>query len=301
METATVLPRNIETETDLIGAIEPCYLLVVRCSPRGGLRYERSAVEVAYTPEGEEVSEWDTTRTVADADERREASRLAGDIKRRLERLGRHTEFGVLIRLDRRDEVRETLDQARFEAEEFNKRSTHTWVGLRVVQAQVRGENEDVLRGLVDDLRGNLRRLGDAVSSADVKSIRDIARRLRGYDELLPNVQASALQTAIESARQQATEARRLLEEEGEKLASVQARMDSSPIDVARFALLDPPTEDGTEEASSRLQEATGADAALRVAGIAWGSQAGEEAPQDVAQDLVDRIRRVIDDEGGDQ
>jgi len=259
--------------------MKPCYLLNVRCSVHGGLTYRRSDEDVVTEDEREEAT-WTTDRVIQNRAEYNKAQALRNRIKRAIANLGVPGDLGIFCTRDSRREIDKAVRKWTVKIDKFNQEAQHSVIRFRVARWKVEGENEEVLQDMLVDLRGLVDELKVAVKNADYKSIRSVVTRLRGYDMVLPEDAADFLQRAVANAKAQAIDVRKSLEKHGEDLKQVQDRMNTSSIDFARFALMEPGSQlddVDNELLQRRLMEA---HAEERGAGILLEDAADEEGEE---------------------
>ncbi len=219
--------------------LKPCYLLGVRCSVHGGLSYKRSDEDVTTEGEQEEAT-WTTERVIANKTEYRKAQALRNQIKRSMANLGVPGDLGIICASESLAEIEQAYRKWAVKVDKFNLSAEFSRMKFRVARFKIEGENELALKDMLDDLRDTMDALQKAVASADYKGIRSVVTQLRGYDMMLPEAEADYLKRAVVNARAQARDIRKSLEKRGEDLKVVQDRMNTSSVEFARFALMEP-------------------------------------------------------------
>jgi len=219
--------------------LKNCYLAAFKVSVHGGIRYSHSDSKTEVQERREE-SEWRTHKVLNDRDEYKKAQNLRNNIKRSVHRLGKANELGTIVPVENEEKLEELIAKNRAKVKEFNETARFSNIQFTALKFYISGENEAALEDMLSELRGTLIDLKRAVASADFKSIRSVVDKLKGYDMVLPETAADYLQRAIADARKQATEARKSLEERGAELADVQKTMETSTVDFARFAVMEP-------------------------------------------------------------
>jgi hypothetical protein len=255
--------------------LKNCFLVAFKASVHGGLSYKHSDSKVE-TDGRREDSEWKTNKTIDDKEERNNSVALAGRIKRAVDRLGRPNELGTIVPAENEGKLDEVIEKCREDVRAFNAVSAFTNLRFTALKFYISGENEAALDDMLQDLRDTLGDLKDAIKSADFKNIRAVVAKLKGFDAVLPESAADYLQRAMADARKQATVARKALEERGKDLEEVQREMDSSTVDFARFAVMEPGDElrDVSNPLVQKLMEA---QSEQRGANIMLGSEDGDD------------------------
>lgn len=187
--------------------LKPCYLLGTEISRHGGEEYSRKNERRVEREDGSVYSEWETEKTLKNEKEFKEATQLVGKCKREIHKLGRSLgNLGLIVPRERIDEVRAFRDEWRETFVEFNERAKHSRLRFRMVVVSTAGENAEVLRDLLEDLREGLADLEEAYKSADPKSMRDVVQRMSGFSDLLPERVAFSIDGAIKATRKRASD-----------------------------------------------------------------------------------------------
>jgi hypothetical protein len=251
-----------------IEQLKPAMILVHRCARRGGLSYRRkndkTIEDSKSNPEHREKITWESERIIADKEEYDAAVSLRSKCLYAVRKLGRPTAVGILISADRINEIDEELAKWKTETDEFNGKAKHCEVENFIMKFYISGDNTEVLKMMLRDLGELLNDLTVAMSKADPKSIREVIVKLKNFDELLPDVTAKVVGTAIEGARELARniskaqrELKNAAEDRQEKLVDlelIKRKIDTSPVNLARFAVLTPEdAQEATEDKSGAL------------------------------------------------
>jgi len=223
--------------------IKPCLLVLPKAQVKGWVKYTRGDVEVKPYLEGGEHSQWPVEKTVSDKDEFKAARAMARRAKKAIERLGIKTEIGVFVPYDLRDQVRAIEEAASEEMAKFSEDAEFGFVRLRIGVFEVQGENQTMLDVAMDQVRENLALLKESIKKADYQGIRKTIKKMKGFEEILPEEQSNKIGTAIEMAKEQAKQIRADLEKFSIPLEKVQEQMNTVTVDIARFAMIDPEDE----------------------------------------------------------
>lgn len=263
-----------------IEQLKPAMILVHRCARRGGQIYKRKNDQTIEhhksNPEHREKITWESERIIADKKEYDASVSLRHRCLYAVRMLGRPSALGILISADRMGEIDEELEKWKKEIDEFNKKAKHCVIENFVMKFSISGDNTDVLKMMLRDLGDLLNDLTVAMNQADPKSIREVITKLKNFDELLPSITAKTVDTAIEGARELAksiTKAQRELknaaEDRQEKLVDlelIRKKIDTSPVNTARFAVLTP--EDAQKEMEDKSGVLVGAQMGRRFAAL---------------------------------
>ncbi|KKN38280.1 hypothetical protein LCGC14_0755190, partial [marine sediment metagenome] len=185
--------------------LQPCLLMAINVSRRGGQQYERRDEQwLEATKDGEVRTQWITKKIIDDQDEFGAASSLQSKAKYAASRLGRHTPVGIVVAASKRAEVEQYRNEWRQAFAEFNDGSTYSKVDFSCMVFAIRGDNVQELEQVLDELRGGLSDLEQAYRSADPGAMRDVVKRMSGFAELLPERVATKMELAIKSAQKRA-------------------------------------------------------------------------------------------------
>jgi len=209
----------------------------------GGCSYKREDVSVE-TFEKREESTWQTGKVIDDVEEYKAAQALRNKAKRYLRKLGAPAASAiVIVPLDKEDEVDAVRRDLKREVVAFNSAANFSQVNFRCYKYRIAGENEDLLKDMLVDLRDILVELRQAEQAADFKGIRSVVQRLAGFDTVLPERAADYLQRAIADAKAQANDIEKSLNAKSKTLAEVKRQISTSSVDFARFAVMEPGSE----------------------------------------------------------
>lgn len=228
------------TEKDLKG----CWLVWYPVSVSGGCTYtqtDRKETREQQDAKVKEEAEWKAKKVVDDVDEYRKANALRNRAKRRIRGLGAPAAPGiVLVPLERSVELDSRRADMTKVVTEFNADSVYSKVSFRCYKYPIAGENEVLLADMLGQLRVTLEELKAAEQAADFKGIKSVLDRLAGFDAVLPESAADYLQRAVVDARAQARNIEKSLEDKSKTLEELQMEMQTSQVDFARFAVMQP-------------------------------------------------------------
>jgi hypothetical protein len=231
-------------------------LISPKVSCLGGVNVEREVIDTQKDGK-EETSIVKSTKTILDIDEFKESRQLRRQLKSKLLKLGFQTSIGIIVNQANIEKVGEIKKEIDNEIKEFNEYSEYIRMKLRMPIFHFTGDNEAAVSVVLDDLNETLGLMKEAVEAADFKAIRNVAKKLRNYDTILPEDAAQRVVEAVASAKKQAKKFRRRLEKEGDSLEQVQKDIDTSPIDIARLMLIDDSSEENEVDISALNQADT--------------------------------------------
>jgi|GEM_PF-4293008 len=254
--------------------IKPCFFIIPKCSVHGGMKYERSPEEVEQV-EGEEHATWETKRVINNKDEYRNAQNLRGRFLREANSLGVSDDVGVIVEMEREDDIADLHAEWKQTFTEFNSGAKHSKIRFRISKFRITSDNEQILQDMLLDMRETMDELREMIVAADYKGIRQVVSRMKGWVTVLPDQVAAGVQATIEDARKQANEIRRALKKRGEALEDVQEEVSTATVDLTRFAMMG--DSDESEDTGPDSAEVFAAAAGAQAAAAFFGSESSED------------------------
>src|SRR5262245_23802970 len=101
--------------------LKPGYLVALKTAIRGGVEYKRIILEQMATKQGGRRKKWETTRTVRDAGEYRRAIEARSQATQEIRKVAAMTSFGLIVPLDRSDDLDAAVARAQARADAFNE------------------------------------------------------------------------------------------------------------------------------------------------------------------------------------
>ncbi|MCK5019266.1 MAG: hypothetical protein KAS32_19560 [Candidatus Peribacteraceae bacterium] len=248
--------------TVTVRQIAPCILVIPKVSCKGGITTEREDLDKFLDDSGETVI-WKTTKVIADPDEHKDSRKLRRDLKKKLLNFGMLTSIGIVVSHENLDKVKEVAEDIQEEVVEFNSYSEYVTMSFRMPIFHFTGDNEAAVSVVIDDLKDTLSQMKTAVENVDLKGIKNVVKRLKNYETVLPEDAAKVVVEAVESAKAQAKEFRKKLNKEGQALEEVRKTVDLNPINLARLALID-----DSEDIDVDISKLQGQNLANRMEGI---------------------------------
>jgi len=223
--------------------LKPCFFVMPKCSVQGGMHYQRSPEETEEIGT-EEHATWETKRVINDKDEYRKAQNLRSQFLRDVRKLGVADDAGVIVDMDREDDITKLYEEWRETFNEFNSAAQFSRIRFRISRFRILSDNEQILKDMLRDMRETMDDLREMIVAADYQGIRSVVSRMKGWVTVLPDEAAANVQSTIEDARTQARSIKRALEKRGEQLEDVQKDVDTSVVDMARFVMMGDASED---------------------------------------------------------
>lgn len=215
--------------------IRPGLLVALKTSVRGGVRYERTTLEVADN----NVQRWETTKIVTDPDELKAASKARADAGMMIVRACSRTSFGLMCAEKYEAELDAAMVRAQDIVDLFNQSARYTHITLHVMKGRVAASDEVAARAIASEVTDLIGAMRDGIDKLDPKAVREAAGKARQMLTVLTEENAARVEVAIEAARKAARNIVRRIEKKGEEAEAVLADIDCSQIDSARIAFLD--------------------------------------------------------------
>ncbi len=220
--------------------LKPGLLVSLKTSIRGGVTYARKDLDTGEIVDPDaDVSRWETTRVIADAEEYERARKARSTATIMLRRECTATSFGLLCPAANEEALDAAVERARDLARRFNAGASHSDVSVFVLKGRIAETDEEATRAIADEVAGLLDAMERGVREFDVKSIRDAANRARAMGEMLEARESETVGRAIEAARKAARTIVKRVEKGGESAEAVARDLWTGPIEKARFAFLE--------------------------------------------------------------
>jgi len=186
-----------------VSTIRPGLLVHLSTTVSGNVQYRREDITQAReTAEGTVVSEWNTEKTIRDADEQARAEKVRSDCRAFIAAACINSgAFGLLCPLKNEQPLRDAITQARDMARAFNAGARITRVDVRVMTGRIAASDTEATKDLNAEISSLLDRMESGVRNLDVEAIRDAAKRAKTLSEMVSDGASEQLQKAIDTAR----------------------------------------------------------------------------------------------------
>lgn len=224
--------------------IRPGILVSLKTHSSGNRSYQKREIEHAHITEGGvERARWDTTRIVFDPVEAKEAAQVASRARYLITRLCADTAHGPLCPVDRRDELKEAIAEARELVEDFNMKATFTRVDVNVICGEVIADDVDAARALFSETERFLAEMQDGLKELDVKKVRALCVKALDVGQMLSPEASAMAAVAVNAARAQCKK----IVAAGEQVAIAIDQRTIDTIGLARNSFLDFGMDDDVE------------------------------------------------------
>ena len=220
--------------------LKPGYLISLKTVIDGGVQYARKDLPSEETAtDGADVARWETVRKIDDPDEHKRAVKARGAAASLIRSVCVHTAFGLLCPESRGAELDEAIRSAQAVVDTHNAAAHATLVRIYVLRGRIASSDEEAVRGIAAELRGELEAMQDGIRRVDVEAIREAAKRARQLGAILDEDQAKKVSAAVEAARLAAKLIVKQIETQGAEATRAAAIGMAGPIESARFAFLE--------------------------------------------------------------
>jgi hypothetical protein len=226
----------VSSDSVNIRTIRPGLLVSVHARQSGNRSYQKRDIERAHlTESGTERSSWATTRIVFDPAEAKTASQVANRARYLITRLCADTAHGPLCPLNRRDELKEAIAEARALVADFNDKAVFSRVEINVICGEVVADDVEAARALFSETEKFLAQAQDGLKELDVKKVRAACQKLLDIGQMLSPEANTNVAAAVNTARAAA----RKIVAAGEQAAIEIDQQAIAKIGVARSSFLD--------------------------------------------------------------
>ena len=190
-----------------VRTIRPGYLVRVKTSVEGGVKYLKEIVESDHVVEetGANEETWTTTRIVSDKKEHEAAkkvrSKAAAIIRGVCIQSG---DFGLLCPIERREALDKAIDAAKQVAREFNRGAQVTRVKCYALTGYVAENDAKAIEAINSEVKDLLDTMVSGLENLDVKKVRDGASRVKAMANMLTPEMEARVQISVDAAREAA-------------------------------------------------------------------------------------------------
>jgi len=220
--------------------IRPGLLVSLKSTLQGGVVYERVDINTGEKlPDGAEVSEWKTKRTIEDPVEHTAATKARGAARSLIVKCCSTTSFGLLCPEEQEGALDAAVKAARQVVDNFNDSAKHTRIGIFVIKGKVASTDAEAARAITQEIAELTIAMDAGIKAFDPDAIRKAASRARELSSMLSEEKQGKINGAIEQARKAARTIVKRIETEGEDRSVVMMDIQRGQIESARIAFLD--------------------------------------------------------------
>jgi hypothetical protein len=235
-----------------VSTLRPGYLVGLKTSVTGNVKYNKEIIEPEHkVRSGATRARWQTERTITDPEEHVKATQVRMKARMAIVNVCAKSAFGLLCPEENVPRLEAAIAEARKLANDFNRRSNLTRIGVYVISGRIARDDVEAARAINSEVREILANMAEGVKNLDAKKIRDSATRARNIESMIAPGEAGKIKTAIDKGRAAA----RKIVKAGEDAAQEVDREAIRAISSARTAFLDVDMEEG-EDMEIELPEA---------------------------------------------
>lgn len=212
--------------------LRPGYIVSLATHVRGGVVYARKDLDERCGREGkdamgaastckllaghdgkhdysemtaEEITRWETTRTIADKKEHEQATKIRNKIRALITSVCSDSNFGLLCSVANEDELDAAYAEGCVMRDAFNETSQFTRIDFYMLKGLI-PETAMSKLSLTSELRGLIDQMIAGIKSGDVAAIRDAANQAKQLEQMLDEEAVAKMMQAVEEARAAARE-----------------------------------------------------------------------------------------------
>ena len=181
--------------------LRPGFLVSLKTSVKGNVQYTPTDRKVTVDDDGKEITEIETTRTIADPQEFKRAGDARSKARSVLTSVCVNSAFGLLCPEKAREELDAAVRDAHKIVDDFNRSAGLTRVGIYVMIGHVASDDVEAVKAINSEVSDLLGQMEEGLKNLDVKSVRDAANRAKSIGQMLAPDAAVRVQMAIDAAR----------------------------------------------------------------------------------------------------
>lgn len=182
--------------------LRPGFLVSLKTSVRGGIKYNRRVLDsAAVNAEGVELSRWETEKAVTDPKEHEAARKVQSAISSMIRSPCVASAFGLICPENNLEQFQAAMSEGHRLVGDFNKTAQVTRVDLYVITGRIAPNDAEAVRAINSEVAELMATMQKGMKDLDVKIIRDSASRLRQVGGMLSPNMEGVVKVAIETAR----------------------------------------------------------------------------------------------------
>lgn len=187
-----------------IETLRPGFLISLKTSTRGNVKYDKRDLGQATTDDGKAVTEWETKRTIADPVEFKRASEVRGKARSLISSVCVNSAFGLLCPEKAQEELDAAIKAAHKLADDFNRSASLTRVSVYAMVGKIASDDVEAVKAINSEVSDLMSQMETGLRNLDVKSIREAASKAKSIGQMLAPDAAVRVQMAVEAARNSA-------------------------------------------------------------------------------------------------
>jgi len=187
-----------------IQTLRPGLLVSLKTSVSGNAKYIPNDRTVRIDEQGQEITEIETTRVIADPEEFKRAGEARGRARSIINSVCVGSNFGLLCPEGDKDKLDAALADARAVVDAFNATATVTHVSVYAMIGRVASDDVEAVRSINSEVSDLLGKMEQGLRNLDVKAIRQAANDAKEIGQMLSPDAAVRVQKAVEAVRSSA-------------------------------------------------------------------------------------------------
>lgn len=193
------------TDTNKTSTLRPGLLVSLKTTVSGNVRYSKRVIDAAAVDDaGVQKARWETERTIMDPVEHDEARLACSKARTAVTRVCAQSAFSLLCPEVDAEALETAIADARAIAEAFNATAKLSRVYVYVITGRIAPNDVEAVKAINSEIAGLMDDMQRGVSDADVKTIREAAKRAKGIAEILSKEARLQAEIAIDAARRAA-------------------------------------------------------------------------------------------------
>lgn len=180
----------------------PGYLVSLSSEIKGNTKYTKRTIEEEHKlSNGESRAQWETTRTVQDAEEAERAKVARGACRTEITRVCSYALKTYMCSEENYPKLLEGIANAERMAADFNRTAAVTRVGVYVIVGRIAEDTTRAMRAINSDIRSLMDEITDGIDKLDPEAIKSAVARLKLVEGMLTNEAKAETKAAIDAAR----------------------------------------------------------------------------------------------------
>jgi hypothetical protein len=218
-----------------VETLRPGFLISLKTSVKGNVKYNKRDLASELTDDGAAITEWETTRVIADPDEFKKATETRSKARSLISAVCVNSAFGLLCPEAAQEELDNAMKSAHACVDAFNSTAALTRVSVYIMVGKIAADDVEAVRAINSEVSDLLAQMESGLRNLDPKSIRDAAAKAKNIGQMLSPDAAVRIQMAVDAAR---TSARKIVKAGETAAAEVDLRAIRA-VTEARTAFLD--------------------------------------------------------------
>lgn len=190
----------------ITSTLRPGLLVSLKTSVRGNVSYQKIDLDSEVVDEETKTAtaRWETTRTVVDAQEHKNAKKARSKAASLVRGVCRKSAFGLLCPEVDGEKLAKAIKEAHEVVDGFNEVATLSRVSVYVITGRVAPDDVEAIKAINSEVRDMMDLMANGMRNLDVKVIRDASARVKKIGGMLNPDSEARVRIAVELAREAA-------------------------------------------------------------------------------------------------